>query len=339
MSLQEQIDGLRAEAQAALDAATDLAGLDEVKNSYLAKKGKFAEFTALLATASAEERPLWGKIINAAKDGFVQAFTAKKEALQAAALNERLARERIDISLSRRSHRGALHPVTLTRRWLEDWFGRLGFVVKDGPELEDDFHNFEALNMPKHHPARAMQDTFYIDAATVLRTHTSGVQIRTLESEGAPLRIIAPGRVYRSDYDMTHTPMFHQIEGLVIDRSSNFADLKGIIIHLLQDFFATNAAVQIQFRPSFFPFTEPSAEVDIAFLNPDGTRSRWLEVLGCGMVHPQVLRNAGIDPEQFQGYAFGLGLERLAMLRYGAPDLRQFFENDVRFLRQFAAEV
>ena len=228
--------------------------------------------------------------------------------------------------------------MTLTRRRIEDWFARLGFVVEDGPEIEDDFHNFTALNIPEYHPARAMQDTFYFDPKTVLRTHTSGVQIRTMERDGAPLRIVAPGRVYRSDLDATHSPMFHQIEGLVVDSHSTFADLKGIIIHFLRDFFARED-LQVRFRPSFFPFTEPSAEVDIAFFEAgSGDNVKWLEVLGCGMVHPQVLRNAGVDPEKYQGYAFGMGIERLAMLRYGVHDLRLFFENDVRFLRQFRHE-
>lgn len=340
MSLSEQLAQILAQTQAQaladLAQANDLATLDNVKNTYFSKKGKFSEFNQQLAQASTEERPQLGKLINDTKSALTQAFDQKLEQLQSAALNAKLAAERIDITLRRPLQLGSLHPVTLTRRRIEAWFARLGFVVKDGPEMEDDFHNFEALNIPKHHPARAMQDTFYINPQTVLRTHTSGVQIRTMEQEGAPLRIIAPGRVYRSDSDMTHTPMFHQVEGLVIDEHSTFADLKSILIHFLQDFFQDNAAdeLKIQFRPSFFPFTEPSAEVDIAFVK-DGKQSRWLEVLGCGMVHPQVLRNSGVNPEQYQGYAFGMGIERLAMLRYGAPDLRQFFENDVRFLRQF----
>lgn len=340
MSISTQVEHTLNEALQALAPIQDLSALDELKNVYLSKKGKFAEFNQILAKASPDERPQLGKIINDAKQSFTQTFEAKLEALQNQALQAKLASEKIDISLSRQNFRGSLHPVTLTRRQIEDWFGRLGFVVKDGVEIEDDFHNFEALNIPKHHPARAMQDTFYINPQTVLRTHTSGVQIRTMETEGAPLRMIAPGRVYRSDSDMTHTPMFHQVEGLVIDKSSTFADLKGIIIHFLKDFFADNEAddLLIQFRPSFFPFTEPSAEVDIAFVR-DGKRSRWLEVLGCGMVHPQVLRNSGINPDEYQGYAFGMGIERLAMLRYGAPDLRQFFENDVRFLKQFAKNI
>lgn len=270
-----------------------------------------------------------------------QALDRKLSDLQAATLRDRLQAERVDISLpGRRLPEGGLHPVTLTRMRIEDWFARLGFSVEEGPEIEDDFHNFTALNIPEHHPARAMQDTFYFDAATVLRTHTSNVQIRTLESRQPPLRFIAPGRVYRSDSDMTHTPMFHQVEGMVIDKDSTFADLKGILIHFLRDFFGRED-LQVRFRPSFFPFTEPSAEVDIAFFaegeNP--LQAKWLEVLGCGMVHPQVLVNVGINPDEYQGYAFGMGIERLAMLRYGVNDLRMFFENDVRFLRQFRQQL
>ena len=341
MPLKSKIDQVLAEALEALDKIEEIKSnaLDSLKNSYLSKKGKFAEFSQMLATASAEERPRLGQIINGARDKFIAALEEKRRQLQQRQLATKLASETIDISLERPQWRGSLHPVTLTRRAIEGWFGRLGFQIKDGPELEDDFHNFTALNMPEQHPARAMQDTFYINPHLVLRTHTSGVQIRSLEEQGAPLRIIAPGRVYRSDYDQTHTPMFHQIEGLVIDKTSNFANLKGLIINFLRDFFAARGGqLLIQFRPSFFPFTEPSAEVDIAFVDDAGRRSRWLEVLGCGMTHPQVLRNCGIDPEQYQGYAFGMGLERLAMLRYGAPDLRQFFENDLRFLNQFHGE-
>ena len=317
----------------------DLPALETLRNTYLSKKGIFTAHMQALAKASAEERPQLGKIINDAKTRFQQALQEKMDAFKAREMAEKLASERVDVTLAgRQTFKGGLHPVTLTRRRIEDWFARLGFVVKDGPEIEDDFHNFTALNIPEHHPARAMQDTFYFDPQTVLRTHTSGVQIRTMEQEGAPLRIIAPGRVYRSDSDVTHTPMFHQVEGLVVDTSSTFADLKGIIIHFLRDFFARED-LQVRFRPSFFPFTEPSAEVDIAFFTAgDGANVKWLEVLGCCMVHPQVLRNSGVDPDIYQGYAFGMGIERLAMLRYGVQDLRQFFENDVRFLRQFRNE-
>ena len=338
-SVKETLEKALQDGLKALKEALDLPTLETLRNTYLSKKGIFTAHMQALATAGAEERPQLGKIINDAKTRFQQALQEKIEAFKAREMAEKLAAERVDVTLAGRQQvfQGGLHPVTLTRRRIEDWFARLGFVVKDGPEIEDDFHNFTALNIPEHHPARAMQDTFYFDPKTVLRTHTSGVQIRTMEREGAPLRIIAPGRVYRSDSDATHSPMFHQIEGLVVDSHSTFADLKGIIIHFLRDFFARED-LQVRFRASFFPFTEPSAEVDIAFFNKDGADAKWLEVLGCGMVHPQVLRNSGVDPDIYQGYAFGMGIERLAMLRYGVRDLRQFFENDVRFLRQFRHE-
>lgn len=343
MSTIEQLQGalsqILTEGLAAVNAASDLPSLDDVKNTYLSKKGVFSQQMQALGKASAEERPLLGKVINEAKSAFQQAFSEKQGALQAAAQAEKLAAQTVDITLpGRKMFQGGLHPVTLTRQRIEQWFARLGFVVRTGPEIEDDFHNFTALNIPEHHPARAMQDTFYFDAQTVLRTQTSNVQIHTMENEPLPLRMIAPGRVYRSDSDMTHTPMFHQCEGLVVDQSSTFADLKGLLIHFLRDFFERED-LQVRFRPSFFPFTEPSAEVDIAFFEEgSGAQAKWLEVLGCGMVHPNVLKNVGIDPENYQGYAFGMGIERLAMLRYGVSDLRQFFENDVRFLRQFQNE-
>ena len=338
-SVKETLEKALQDGLNALKETLDLPALETLRNTYLSKKGIFTAHMQALAKASAEERPQLGKIINDAKTRFQQALQEKMDAFKEREMAEKLASERVDVTLAgRQNFKGGLHPVTLTRRCIEDWFVRLGFVVKDGPEIEDDFHNFTALNIPEHHPARAMQDTFYFDPQTVLRTHTSGVQIRTMEQEGAPLRIIAPGRVYRSDSDVTHTPMFHQVEGLVVDTSSTFADLKGIIIHFLRDFFARED-LQVRFRPSFFPFTEPSAEVDIAFFTAgDGANVKWLEVLGCGMVHPQVLRNSGVDPDIYQGYAFGMGIERLAMLRYGVQDLRQFFENDVRFLRQFRNE-
>ncbi|MDO5090813.1 MAG: phenylalanine--tRNA ligase subunit alpha [Cardiobacteriaceae bacterium] len=324
-----------------LAAANDLPALEQVKNTYLSKKGVFATHMQMLGKADAAARPALGKLINDARNTLQQALEAKSAQLQEAALQAALQAETVDITLpGRRQAQGGLHPVTLTRMRIEDWFARLGFAVEEGPEIEDDFHNFAALNIPEHHPARAMQDTFYVNAHTVLRTHTSNVQIRTLETQAPPLRFIAPGRVYRSDSDVTHTPMFHQVEGMVIDKTSTFADLKGILIHFLRDFF-DRPDLQVRFRPSFFPFTEPSAEVDIAFFKEgeDPHQAKWLEVLGCGMVHPQVLANVGINPEEYQGYAFGMGIERLAMLRYGVTDLRMFFENDVRFLRQFRQQV
>ncbi|MDO4776803.1 MAG: phenylalanine--tRNA ligase subunit alpha [Cardiobacteriaceae bacterium] len=324
-----------------LTAAETLPALEQVKNTYLSKKGVFAGHMQMLGKASADERPALGKLINDARNTLQEALEAKSARLHEAALHAKLQAEQVDITLpGRRQAEGGLHPVTLTRMRIEDWFARLGFSVEEGPEIEDDFHNFAALNIPEHHPARAMQDTFYVNAHTVLRTHTSNVQIRTMENQKPPLRFIAPGRVYRSDSDVTHTPMFHQVEGMVIDNSSTFADLKGIIIHFLRNFF-DRPDLQVRFRPSFFPFTEPSAEVDIAFFaeGEDPNQAKWLEVLGCGMVHPQVLANVGIDPGEYQGYAFGMGIERLAMLRYGVTDLRMFFENDVRFLRQFRQQL
>jgi len=338
-SVKETLEKALQDGLNALKETLDLPALETLRNAYLSKKGIFTAHMQALAKASAEERPQLGKIINDAKTRFQQALQEKMDAFKEREMAEKLASEQVDVTLAgRQAFKGGLHPVTVTRRRIEDWVARVGFVVKDGPEIEDDFHNFTALNIPEHHPARAMQDTFYFDPQTVLRTHTSGVQIRTMEQEGAPLRIIAPGRVYRSDSDVTHTPMFHQVEGLVVDTSSTFADLKGVIIHFLRDFFARED-LQVRFRPSFFPFTEPSAEVDIAFFTAgDGANVKWLEVLGCGMVHPQVLRNSDVDPDIYQGYAFGMGIERLAMLRYGVQDLRQFFENDVRFLRQFRNE-
>ncbi|WP_282955992.1 phenylalanine--tRNA ligase subunit alpha [Suttonella ornithocola] len=337
-SLKTQLDTVLHEALATLSNANDTASLETVKNTYLSKKGVFAQHMQALGKADPTLRPQLGKIINEAKACFQQALAEKKEAIQSAELAEKLAAQKIDITLpGRKRFSGSLHPITLTRRRIENWFKQLGFVVRTGPEIEDDFHNFTALNIPAHHPARAMQDTFYFPDGTVLRTQTSNVQIHSLEKEKLPLRMIAPGRVYRSDSDMTHSPMFHQCEGLVVDEHSTFADLKGLLIHFLRDFFERDD-LQVRFRPSFFPFTEPSAEVDIAFFEGEGKDANWLEVLGCGVIHPNVLKNVNIDAEKYQGYAFGMGIERLAMLRYGVRDLRQFFENDVRFLRQFQNE-
>ena len=340
-SLQAVLSATMAAALDELSAAETLPALEQVKNTYLSKKGVFAGHMQMLGKASPGERPALGKLINDARNTLQDAVEGKHAQLQEAALHAKLQAEQVDITLpGRRQPEGGLHPVTLTRMRIEDWFVRLGFAVEEGPEIEDDFHNFAALNIPEHHPARAMQDTFYVNANTVLRTHTSNVQIRTMENQKPPLRFIAPGRVYRSDSDVTHTPMFHQVEGMVIDNSSTFADLKGIIIHFLRDFF-DRPDLQVRFRPSFFPFTESSAEVDIAFFaeGEDPNQAKWLEVLGCGMVHPQVLANVGINPDKYQGYAFGMGIERLAMLRYGVTDLRMFFENDVRFLRQFRQQL
>ncbi|HLT43951.1 MAG TPA: phenylalanine--tRNA ligase subunit alpha, partial [Luteimonas sp.] len=278
------------------------------------------------------------------RDAIGAALGERRQALEAAALDARLATETIDVTLpGRRAGRGGLHPVSRTLERIAGIFGRLGYELADGPEIEDDWHNFEALNFPPHHPARAMHDTFYMRAdqcgdGRLLRTHTSGVQVRYMQDLLAsggqpPLRMIAAGKVYRSDSDQTHTPMFHQVEGLLVDERASLSDLKGTLAEFVRAFFERD--FEMRFRPSYFPFTEPSAELDIAWQQPDGS-TRWLEVLGCGMVHPSVLRNVGIDPERYTGFAFGIGVERFAMLRYGVDDLRSFFDNDVRFLRQFA---
>ncbi|MBR1375436.1 MAG: phenylalanine--tRNA ligase subunit alpha [Cardiobacteriaceae bacterium] len=338
--LQEKIAQVLEKINTELEEVKNSADLEEIKNKYLSKKGVFTSFMQNLANASSEEKPALGKIVNEAKNKVVEKVNAQREKFAASALNAKLAAEKIDITLpSRHSFSGSLHPITLTSRRIENWFSKLGFVVRQGPEIEDDFHNFTALNIPPKHPARAMQDTFYFDADTVLRTQTSGTQIHVLEEEPLPLRMIAPGRVYRSDSDQTHSPMFHQCEGLVVDERTTFADLKGILTAFLRDFFERDD-LRVRLRPSFFPFTEPSAEVDIGFADKNAAdhEIKWLEVLGCGMVHPNVLRNVGIDADKYQGYAFGMGIERLAMLRYGISDLRMFFENDLRFLSRFSAQ-
>jgi phenylalanyl-tRNA synthetase alpha chain len=280
-------------------------------------------------------------MINNAKQALQQAIESRKAVLEKAALQQRLAAEKIDVTLPGRGlQRGGLHPVTRTLDRIERLFSAAGFESVQGPEIEDDYHNFEALNIPEHHPARAMHDTFYFDAHLLLRTHTSPVQIRTMEQGEPPMKIIAPGRVYRCDSDLTHTPMFHQVEGFLVDQNVSFADLKGILYDFLSSFFERE--LKLRFRPSYFPFTEPSAEVDIECVICTGEGCRvcshtgWLEVLGCGMIHPEVFRHVGIDSEKYSGYAFGMGVERLTMLRYGVNDLRLFFENDLRFLKQFA---
>lgn len=313
----------------AVAQATDSQALEDVRVEYFGKKGSITELLKSLGAMDAETRKTAGAQINEVKQQVQDALNAKRDAMQHAVLLQKLASEQIDVTLPGRSiEQGGLHPVTRTIRRIETFFGELGFEVKHGPEIEDDFHNFDALNIPEHHPARADHDTFYFNPKLMLRTQTSGVQIRTMETEAPPLRIISPGRVYRNDYDMTHTPMFHQVEGLMVDKNVSFTELKGILHDFLRNFFEED--LQIRFRPSFFPFTEPSAEVDVM-----GKNGKWLEVLGCGMVHPNVLRSVGIDPEVYSGFAFGMGVERLTMLRYGVTDLRAFFENDLRFLKQF----
>ncbi len=322
----EEIVGL---AQEAINNANNIASLEEVRVEFLGKKGKITDLLKGLGKMDHEQRKEAGQAINVAKGDVQKALTVRRETLQAEALNAKLASETIDVTLAGRGiEAGNIHPVNRTIERIQQFFGDLGFEVKQGPEVEDGFHNFDALNIPEHHPARADHDTFYFNADTVLRTQTSGVQIRTMETEQPPLRIISPGRVYRNDYDQTHTPMFHQVEGLMVDKNVSFAELKGILHDFLHQFFEED--LQIRFRPSYFPFTEPSAEVDVM-----GKNGKWLEVLGCGMVHPNVLRSVGIDPEEYTGFAFGMGVERLTMLRYGVNDLRSFFENDLRFLKQF----
>ncbi len=324
----QELSELLETALASVRDAADLAGLDQIRIDYLGKKGRLTQQLKQLGRLPPEERKQAGQRVNAAKDQLEEAIESRKRTLEEARLTEQLAREKIDVTLPGRGQsQGGLHPVTLTMDRIVALFSQVGFEVAEGPEIEDDYHNFEALNIPAHHPARAMHDTFYFSDNTLLRTHTSSVQIRYMQNNRPPFRFIAPGRVYRCDSDMTHTPMFHQVEGLLVDEQVTFAQLKGLLIDFLQKFFSRE--LQIRFRPSYFPFTEPSAEVDI--MGEHG----WLEVLGCGMVHPKVLENVGIDNEKYTGLAFGMGVERLAMLQYGIRDLRSFFENDLRFLRQF----
>ena len=316
-------------AEHAIREAPDLAALDQLRVGYLGKKGRLTERLKTLGQLPPEVRREAGAAINVAKERLQQCLEDRKTALAEVELEARLRAETIDVTQPGRGQApGGLHPITRTLNRIEELFGRIGFSVAEGPELEDDYHNFEALNIPAHHPARAMHDTFYFDAHTLLRTHTSNVQIRTMEHTPPPVRVISLGRVYRCDSDQTHSPMFHQIEGLYVDEGVSFADLKGVLYEFLRGFFEDDN-LKVRFRPSYFPFTEPSAEVDV--LGKNG----WLEGLGCGMVHPKVFEYVGYDSERYTGYAFGMGGERLAMLRYGVNDLRQFFDNDLRFLRQF----
>ena len=313
----------------AVAAATDIPTLETIRVEFLGKKGSITELLKSLGAMYPEQRKQAGAEINELKQKVQDALNTRRDLLQHEQLAAKLAQEQIDVTLPGRTlETGGLHPVTRTIERISSFFAELGFEVKHGPEIEDDFHNFDALNIPEHHPARADHDTFYFNPKLMLRTQTSGVQIRTMEQQQPPLRIISPGRVYRNDYDQTHTPMFHQVEGLMVDTNVSFTELKGILHDFLHNFFEED--LQIRFRPSFFPFTEPSAEVDVM-----GKNGKWLEVLGSGMVHPNVLRSVGIDPEVYSGFAFGMGVERLTMLRYGVTDLRAFFENDLRFLKQF----
>ncbi len=340
MSSEDNLQDIAARAGAAITACDSLKALDDIRVSYLGKKGSVTQLLKGLGKLPPEQRSAAGADINRVKQSLQQALEDQKQALETAALAERLASEKIDVSLPGRGDLpGSLHPVTVTIERIQAYFESIGFAVAEGPEIEDDYHNFEALNIPAHHPARAMHDTFYIDKTTVLRTHTSPVQVRVMETQPPPIRVICPGRVYRCDSDVTHTPMFHQVEGLLVDTDVTFAHLKGIVQDFLRVFFERDLGVR--FRPSYFPFTEPSAEVDIECVICAGEGCRvckktgWLEVMGCGMVHPNVFSYAKIDTDTFTGFAFGMGVERLAMLRYGVNDLRLFFENDLRFLGQF----
>ena len=327
--MNHRADDIVRDAEAAIAAAETLVELDEVRVQFLGRHGRITMESRAVGTLAPDLRPEAGKRLNDSRQAIRDALDARKAALSADVLRSRLVSERLDVSLPGRGQSsGGLHPVTRTLERISSLFQAVGFEVVEGPELEDDYHNFEALNIPAHHPARAMQDTFYFPDGRLLRTHTSPVQIRVMQSRRPPLRIIAPGRVYRCDSDQTHTPMFHQVEGLMVGEDVSFAHLKGILHDFLRHFFEV-ADLEVRFRPSYFPFTEPSAEVDIR------GEHGWLEVLGSGMVHPKVLENCGIDSERYTGFAFGMGVERFAMLRYGVDDLRSFFENDLRFLKQF----
>jgi len=339
--IMEDLEGLAQQAKDAINEASDGQALEGLRVEYLGKKGQITGLLKGLGKLAAEQRPAAGAKINVVKQELQDLIGERKTGMEAAAVAKKLTAERIDVTLAgRAASGGGLHPITRTIERIEDFFGAIGFESVEGPEIEDEYHNFEALNIPAHHPARAMHDTFYINENTVLRTHTSPVQVRVMETQAPPIRIICPGRVYRCDSDLTHTPMFHQVEGLLIDEQSSFADLKGIVEDFLHVFFE-NDALQVRFRPSYFPFTEPSAEVDIQCVNCGGNGCRlcsqtgWLEVMGCGMVHPRVFEYSNIDTERYSGFAFGMGVERLAMLRYGVNDLRIYFDNDLRFLEQF----
>jgi phenylalanyl-tRNA synthetase alpha chain len=328
-----QVTELQQRALAEIEASGDLRALDELRVRYLGKKGEVTAQLKALGAMEPEQRKAFGQAVNALRDRLNQAISERRAALEAQALKQKLLSERVDVTLpGRGEHRGGLHPVTMAMERAIAIFTKLGFDVATGPEVEDDHYNFEALNFPPHHPARDKHDTFYFGDGRLLRTHTSPVQIRVMERGEPPFRIIAPGKVFRSDSDQTHTPMFNQIEGLLIGEGVSMADLKGVLHTFVNAFFERSLAMR--FRPSYFPFTEPSAEVDIGW-EKTGGEPGWLEILGCGMVHPNVLRACDVDPEQNTGYAFGMGVERLAMLRYGVSDIRQFFENDLEFLRQF----
>ncbi len=328
--MEQQLTQLLKTAKTAINDVTDLKSLDALRVKFLGKKGELTDILKGVGKLPKEEKPKIGKIVNEVKTELQQTLAVKEQAMREADLVKQLEQEAVDITLpGRQDGLGSLHPVTQVKARVISLFSKMGFDIVEGPEVEDDYHNFEALNIPELHPARAMQDTFYFSDGSLLRTHTSPVQIREMEKRGVPIRLIALGRVYRRDSDQTHTPMFHQVEGLVIEKRCSFTDLKGVLSDFLNAFFESD--LTLRFRPSYFPFTEPSAEVDIYKPETDD----WMEVLGCGMVHPNVLKNVGVDPDEYCGYAFGIGLDRLAMLRYRIPDLRLLFENDIRFLQQF----
>ncbi|AJC49084.1 phenylalanine--tRNA ligase subunit alpha [Allofrancisella guangzhouensis] len=334
------VEQMKEKALNELSLVEDKKSVDDIRVKYLGKKGELTDMMKMIGTLPNEEKPKLGQAVNIAKQALQDAIDVKLVFFEKQEINQKLSQEKIDVTLKGVGQsQGSLHPVTKTLHRIESFFKQNGFNIELGPEIESDYYNFETLNIPSHHPARAMHDTFYIDQSHVLRTHTSGVQIRTMEKQEPPIRIIAPGRVYRCDSDVTHTPMFHQVEGLLVEKDVSFADLKGLLHVFLSSFFEKD--LKVRFRPSYFPFTEPSAEADIECVICNGTGCRvckntgWLEVLGCGMVHPKVLKSGFIDPNKFQGFAFGMGVERLSMLRYGIDDLRMFFENDLRFLKQF----
>lgn len=330
--MQNKLNTIITQAKAEIQSAKDVSQIQDIRVKYFGKKSELTELSKQLGQLSAEERPAAGQLINDTRSEIQKLLSEKENQFKSAELNAKLSAEKIDVTLPGRGQsKGSLHPVTLVRQRVVALFSQMGFSVEEGPEIEDEYHNFSALNFVDHHPAKESQDTFYFDDGRLLRTHTSPVQIRVMKNQKPPIRIITPGRVFRRDYDMTHTPMFHQLEGLVVSDNVSFANLKSLLQDFINAFFEKE--VPLRFRPGYFPFTEPSAEVDIEWRVGDTTK--WLEVLGCGMVHPNVLENVGIDSTKYTGFAFGIGLERLAMLRYGINDLRMMFENDLRFLAQF----
>lgn len=334
--MQQQIDTMKPELLAAIDSADNLASLDEIRVNALGKNGRITALMKTLGTLAPEERKLAGQVLNVFKNEIATALDAKKEVLETEALNKKLAEESVDVTLPARAETtsGRIHPLSQVIEEALTIFAQMGFEMAEGPDIEDDWHNFEALNIPQAHPARQMQATFFFPGEHLLRTQTSGVQIRTMESKKPPIKIVCPGRTYRRDYDATHTPMFHQIEGLVIDEKTNLANLKSVLVEFFKLFFETDD-VQVRFRPSYFPFTEPSYEMDLGGVMARNIGKEWLELLGCGMVHPNVLKNCGIDPDKYQGFAFGIGLDRLAMMKYGIKDLRPMFEADMKWIKHY----